>query len=76
LCKDVLSLNIPKIKKMIQINLTPQETILLYGFLEGVLNKVNTTPDLELINKENTTLLLESIMGKVADELETKSNNN
>jgi hypothetical protein len=61
---------------MIQINLTPQETILLYGFLEGVLNKVNTTPDLELINKENTTLLLESIMGKVADELETKSNNN
>jgi len=61
---------------MIQINLTPQETILLYGFLEGVLNKVNSTPDLELINKENTTLLLESIMGKVADELETKSNNN
>jgi hypothetical protein len=61
---------------MIQLNLTPQETVLLYGFLEGVLNKVHSTPDLELINRENTTNLLTSIMGKVADQIETQSTNN
>jgi hypothetical protein len=61
---------------MIPINLTPQETILLYGFLEGVLDKVHSTPDLELIDKENTTTLLESIMGKIATQLETSTNNN
>ena len=61
---------------MINLNLTAQETVLLYGFLEGVLNKVNESPDLELINRENTTNLLMSIMGKVADQLEEQSTNN
>ena len=61
---------------MIQLQLTPQETVLLYGFLEGVLNVVDTKPELELHDRENTTNLLVSIMGKVADQLETQSTNN
>ena len=61
---------------MIQLQLTPQETVLLYGFLEGVLNVVDTKPELELHDRENTTNLLTSIMGKVANQLETQSTNN
>jgi hypothetical protein len=61
---------------MIQLNLTPQETILLYGFLSGVTEIVGEKSDIELLDKENTTKLLTSIMGKVADQLETQSNNN
>ena len=55
---------------MIKLELTPQETVLLYGFLEGVLNKVNESPELELIDRKNTTALITSIMSKVADEYE------
>lgn len=61
---------------MIQINLTPQETVILYGFLGGILEKVQSTPDLPLNDRENTTSLIESIMGKVATQLETSTNNN
>lgn len=55
---------------MITLELTPQETVLLYGFLEGVLNKVNESPELELMDRKNTTALITSIMSKVADEYE------
>ena len=58
---------------MIQINLTPQETVILFGFMKGVLEKVHATPDLELHDRENTTALLESILDKVAREVETSS---
>lgn len=61
---------------MIRLELTPQETIVLYGFMEGMLEKVNATPELELIDRENTTALITSIMHKVADELENQSTNN
>jgi hypothetical protein len=61
---------------MLQINLTPQETIILYGFMQGMLEKVHASPELELIDRENTTALIESIMQKVATELEHQSNNN
>jgi hypothetical protein len=61
---------------MINLNLTPQETIRLYGFLEGVLQVVKEKPELTLIDKENTTALLKSIMGKIADQLQHQSNNN
>ena len=60
---------------MIQINLTPQETVILYGFLEGILDNVYMVDD-QLNNPELTTSLMESIMTKIATELETKSNNN
>ena len=61
---------------MIKLELTPQETVILYGFLGGVLEKVHSSPELELIDRENTTSLIESIMGKVATELEHQSQNN
>jgi hypothetical protein len=61
---------------MIRLELTPQETIILYGFMQGMIEKVNASPELELIDRENTTALIESIMYKVATELENQSNNN
>jgi hypothetical protein len=60
---------------MIQINLTPHETILLYSFLEKVYEKLHMV-HYELDNPELTSSLMESIMTKIATELETKSNNN
>jgi hypothetical protein len=59
---------------MIQINLTPQETVILYGFLVGILEKVNETPDLPLNDRENSIALISSILHKVASEVETSSN--
>lgn len=61
---------------MIQLNLTAQESIILCGFLQGCLEKVYATPELELIDRENTTNALESMMDKVVYELENQSNNN
>ena len=60
---------------MIRLELTPQETIILYGFMQGILEQVNKSPDLELLDRKNTTALIESIMCKVADQLEDQSNN-
>ena len=60
---------------MIRLELTPQETIILYGFMQGILEQVNQSPDLELLDRKNTTALIESIMCKVADQLEDQSNN-
>jgi hypothetical protein len=60
---------------MIQLNLTPQETVILYGFLAGILEKVQTT-ELTLRDRENSIALIESILGKVATQLETSSTNN
>lgn len=57
---------------MPQINLTPQETIVLCGFITGVLEIVTEKPDLELDDKENTTMLLTNVLAK----LETLNNNN
>jgi hypothetical protein len=58
---------------MPQINLTPQETVLLYGFLCGVTEVVAEKSDLELLDKENTTNLLISIMGKVETEINNQT---
>jgi hypothetical protein len=54
---------------MINLNLTPKETVILFGFLEGVLEVVAEKPSMDLIDKENTTTLLKSIMGKIETEL-------
>jgi hypothetical protein len=61
---------------MKKLSLTSQETILLYGFLKGVLEKVHSTPDMPLHDKENTTRLLESIMSKVDQQIENITTNN
>jgi hypothetical protein len=55
---------------MIKLELTTQETVVLYGLLENLLKAVNEHPNLELENRANTTALIISIMGKVADEIE------
>ena len=60
---------------MIQINLTQQETVIVYGFLAGILEKIQTT-ELTLRDRENSIALIESILGKVATQLETSSTNN
>jgi len=61
---------------MITLELTTQETVVLYGLLEGLLNAVNEHPNLELENRANTNALIISIMGKVADEVENQTTNN
>lgn len=60
---------------MIQINLTTQESILLYGFLEGMVEKIEAV-DLPLNNRENTIALIESIGHKIATQLENQTTNN
>jgi hypothetical protein len=55
---------------MITLELTTQETVVLYGLLENLLKAVNEHPNLELENRASTTALIISIMGKVADEIE------
>jgi hypothetical protein len=57
---------------MITLELTTQETVVLYGLLENLLKAVNQHPNLELENRANTTALIISIMGKVADEVENQ----
>ena len=59
---------------MPQINLTPQETIILCGFLTGVLEVVDEKPELELQDKENTTALITSVLTKLETELQTQNN--
>ena len=60
---------------MIQINLTQQETVIVYGFLAGILEKIKTT-ELTLRDRENSIALIESILGKVATQLENQTTNN
>jgi len=60
---------------MPQINLTPQEIVLLHGFLNGVIEVVGEKSDIELLDKENTTNLLISIMDKVHTELHNPTTN-
>ena len=61
---------------MIRLELTQQEALITYGFMEEVLKKVKATSELELANKEATTASLESIMGKILNQLENQSTNN
>lgn len=61
---------------MITIQLTPQETVVLYALMEKMLQQVNDSTDLELINRDKAISLIESIMGKVADQLGDQSINN
>jgi hypothetical protein len=60
---------------MIQLNLTPQETIMLYGLLEGTLEKLRST-DLPLNNQQNAIDIVGSVMVKIAEQLEHQENNN
>jgi hypothetical protein len=58
---------------MPQINLTPQETLMLTGFIAGVLEIVEEKSEMELVNKENTTAQLKSVMSKLEVLLEINS---
>ena len=58
------------------LNLTQTEALTLYGFMEMLMNKVDAAPDLELIDRENTTALITGVMKKIADELENQRTNN
>jgi hypothetical protein len=61
---------------MIQLNLTQQESLILYGFLQSVLEKVYDSPELELIDRERTTNALESMMSNIATQIDLTTNNN
>ena len=61
---------------MITIQLTLKETLIMYGFMQGMIEKVKATPDLDLIDRENTTNTIESIMHKVIDQLDNQQTNN
>ena len=61
---------------MMTLNLTQTEALTLYGFMEMLMNKVDAAPDLELIDRENTTALITGVMKKIADELENQRTNN
>lgn len=61
---------------MIILNLTIQETLRLHAFLESVIKIVNENPDMELIDRINTTAALENIMSKIDAQLEIIPNNN
>lgn len=54
---------------MIQVNLTPQETVLLYGILEGTLDNLTVQTADKLSNPELTLSLIESVMGKIAKQV-------
>lgn len=58
---------------MMQINLTPQETLVIFGFLKGVLEVVDEHSELELQDKENTTALITSVIYKLETLLENNS---
>jgi len=60
---------------MIQLNLTPQETIMLYGLLEGTMEKLTTT-ELPLNDRENTFNLISSVMFKIVSHLDNQTTNN
>ncbi len=57
---------------MIEITLSPQEAILLYGLLEGTIENVQNYDNLPLNNRELTYNLLQSIMEKIADDMENQ----
>ena len=54
---------------MLQINLNDEESKMLCGFLQAVLEIVAEKPYLTLLEKENTTAVLTSIMSKLQIEL-------
>jgi hypothetical protein len=60
---------------MIQLNLTTQESLILYGFIEACLEKVYDSPELELNNRENTTNALESMMCKIMTQIDPTTTN-
>ena len=60
---------------MIQLNLTPQETIMLYGLLEGTMEKLTTT-ELPLNDRENTFNIISSVMFKIVSHLDNQTTNN
>jgi hypothetical protein len=59
---------------MINLNLTEEESKMTCGFLQAVLEIVEAKPHLELLDKENTTAVLTSIMSKLETELQTQNN--
>ena len=61
---------------MPQINLTPEELLILQGFMYGILEIVEEKPEMELPNKEHTTAVLTSIMDKIHTELHNQSTDN
>ena len=56
---------------MLQINLTEEESKMMCGFLQAVLEIVEAKPQLELLDKENTTAVLTSVMSKLETEIES-----
>jgi hypothetical protein len=56
---------------MLQINLTEEESKMTCGFLQAVLEIVEAKPQLELLDKENTTAVLTSVMSKLETEIES-----
>jgi hypothetical protein len=54
---------------MLQINLTEEESKMVCGFLQAVLEMVEAKPQLTLLDKEHTTEVLTSIMSKVEKEI-------
>ena len=60
---------------MLQINLNDEESKMLCGFLQAVLEIVAEKPYLTLLEKENTTAVLTSIMGKLQIELVNQTTN-
>lgn len=61
---------------MLTLNLTIEETLRLHAFLESIIKIVNENPDLDLIDKINTTAAFENIMSKIDEQLEIIPNNN
>jgi hypothetical protein len=60
---------------MPQINLTPEENNMLYGFIQGILEVVAEKPEMELPNKEHTTAVMTNVMRKVETEYNNQTTN-
>ena len=60
---------------MLQINLNEEESKMLCGFLQAVLEIVEAKPYLTLLDKENTTAVLTSIMSKLETEINNQTTN-
>jgi len=54
---------------MINLNLTEEESKMVCGFLQAVLEMVEEKPELTFLDKENTTAVLTSIMSKLEHQL-------
>jgi hypothetical protein len=57
---------------MIKLNLTDEESKMVCGFLQAVLEMVEAKPHLTLLDKERTTAVLTTIMCKLETEIEAK----